>query len=106
MPQRIRAIGIDFDGTLSDGGRPAADTLQSLREARESGRRLLLVTGRILVELHSVFPDVDADLLDALELATSWDAWNRLRTAQGCSVARARRVVERTIRILTEGSAS
>ena len=31
-----------------------------------------------------------ADTLDALELVTSWDAWNRLRTAQGCSVARAR----------------
>jgi len=59
VPQRIRAIGIDFDGTLSDGGRPATDTLQSLRETRESGRRLLLVTGRILVELRSVFHDVD-----------------------------------------------
>jgi hypothetical protein len=35
----------------------------------------------------------------------SWDVWNRLRTAQGCSVARAKRVVGETIRTLTEGSA-
>src|SRR5437868_14606923 len=49
-------------------------------------------------QLEGVFRDADADVLDALELATSWDAWNRLRTAQRCSVARARRLVERTIR--------
>ena len=38
-------------------------------------------------------------------LTCKWDAWNRLRTAQGCSVARAKRVLTETIRTLTEGSA-
>jgi AcrR family transcriptional regulator len=37
------------------------------------------------------------DLLDAVEAATSWSNWNLLRTEQGCSVARARAVVTRTL---------
>jgi AcrR family transcriptional regulator len=40
-------------------------------------------------------PGPDArDVLDALEVATSWEAWNVLRQHQGCSAARARRVTE------------
>ncbi len=57
-------------------------------------------------QLDVVFLDADDEFLDALELATSWDAWNRLRTAQGLSVARARRVLERMIRTMTEGTAA
>ena len=34
------------------------------------------------------------DLLDALDVVTSWEAWNVLRARQGCSVARARRITE------------
>ena len=37
------------------------------------------------------------DLLDAVEVATSWSTWNLLRTDQGCSVARARAVMTRTL---------
>ena len=40
------------------------------------------------------------DLLDAIEVATSWSTWNLLRTEQGCSVARARAVVTRTLTAL------
>ena len=32
-------------------------------------------------------------LLDALDLAASWSAWDALRTVQGCSVARTRKIV-------------
>jgi AcrR family transcriptional regulator len=49
--------------------------------------------------------DVDADALDAVDALASWDAWNRLRRAQGCSVARARRILTRTIRTCIEGAA-
>jgi hypothetical protein len=35
---------------------------------------------------------------------SSWDAWDRLRTAQGCSVARTRAVVVDLIRKIVEGS--
>jgi AcrR family transcriptional regulator len=55
-------------------------------------------------QLESLYPALDSDALSALEAATSWDSWNRLRVAQGCSVARAKRVIERTISALTEGS--
>ena len=44
--------------------------------------------------------------INALDLVTSWDAWNRLRTAQGLSVAKARRLLEHTVRTIIEGSAS
>ncbi len=67
MEHRIRAIGIDFDGTLTDLDRPAEDTLASLHEARAAGIKLVLVTGRILAELRGVFPDV-ANFFDALVL--------------------------------------
>lgn len=49
-------------------------------------------------------PILDRDVLDELELVTSWDAWNRLRTAQGYSVARAQNVVIAIIRKLTGGN--
>jgi AcrR family transcriptional regulator len=54
-------------------------------------------------QLEALFPEIAADTLDMLDLLTSWDAWNRLRTAQSLSVARAKRVLERTITELTEG---
>jgi AcrR family transcriptional regulator len=50
--------------------------------------------------------DVEPDVLDAIDALASWDAWNRLRRAQGCSVARARRILTSTIRTLVEGAAS
>jgi len=56
----FRAVALDFDGTLADGGRVAADTLVALRHVRARRVSLILVTGRILDELHHVFPDVDA----------------------------------------------
>lgn len=49
--------------------------------------------------------DVGPDMLDAVDAVASWDAWNRLRSAQGCSVARARRILTRTITTLIEGAA-
>jgi AcrR family transcriptional regulator len=51
------------------------------------------------------FPEVDGEVLDAVDALLSWDTWNRLRQAQGMSVARAKRVLVRTIRTLVEGQA-
>ncbi len=79
--------------------------LLSVHDSPTIARNLARLDRLLRRQLEVVFPDADAETLDALELATSWDAWNRLRTAQGCTVARARRVVERTIRTLTEGIA-
>jgi hydroxymethylpyrimidine pyrophosphatase-like HAD family hydrolase len=58
VPYRYRAFAIDYDGTLTASDEPARDTLAAVAEARRSGRRVVLVTGRIMEELLAVFPDV------------------------------------------------
>lgn len=65
MPDYFRAVAVDFDGTLTEGGRPDQATLHAIDRARTAGRRVVLVTGRILSELRSVFTDVD-DWFDAI----------------------------------------
>jgi phosphoglycolate phosphatase (TIGR01487 family) len=52
---RFRAIATDYDGTLAEDGQVDRDTLAGLKQARESGRKLILVTGRELPSLRSVF---------------------------------------------------
>jgi AcrR family transcriptional regulator len=37
------------------------------------------------------------ELLDAVDLLLAWESWERLRTQQGCSPARARRVLSTTL---------
>ena len=34
MPDYFRAVAVDFDGTLTSGGRPAGDVLQAIAETR------------------------------------------------------------------------
>ena len=49
------------------------------------------------------FDRVDAPaVLDAADLLLSWESWERLRTQQGCSPARARRALERALIRLLE----
>jgi hypothetical protein len=55
----FRAVAVDFDGTLAEGGRPDTGVLEALGEVRARGLRVVLVTGRILAELRNTFPDVD-----------------------------------------------
>ena len=61
----FRALALDFDGTLTTGGPPVPAVLAALRAAREEGFAVVLVTGRILEELRTVFPEVEShfDLL-------------------------------------------
>src|SRR5205085_3738018 len=49
----------DYDGTLAHDGRVDDLTLFGLRRVLDSGRKLLLVTGRQLEELRTVFPHFD-----------------------------------------------
>lgn len=53
---RYVALACDYDGTLALGGRVDEPTLAALQRVRDSGRRLLLVTGRRLDDLQSAFP--------------------------------------------------
>ncbi len=43
-----RALVVDYDGTIATDGRVDEDTMRALERVRASGRKLLLVTGRIL----------------------------------------------------------
>jgi HAD superfamily hydrolase (TIGR01484 family) len=56
---RFRVIAADYDGTLANDGRVDQETLQALACVRDSGRKLLLVTGRELERLRIVFPQLD-----------------------------------------------
>jgi len=64
-PGWVRAVAVDFDGTLTPGGRPPEPVLDALADARRRGIAVILATGRIMGELEAVFPDVAAhvDLL-------------------------------------------
>jgi hydroxymethylpyrimidine pyrophosphatase-like HAD family hydrolase len=52
------ALATDYDGTLARHGHVDQATIKALQEVRRSGRKLLLVTGRDLPELRSVFPEL------------------------------------------------
>jgi hydroxymethylpyrimidine pyrophosphatase-like HAD family hydrolase len=56
---RYLALACDYDGTLAHHGRVEASTVAALERVRASGRKLLLVTGRQLDDLRSVFVEID-----------------------------------------------
>jgi len=56
---RYVALACDYDGTLAHDGTVDDETIVALECLRESGRKLLLVTGRELDELARVFPRLD-----------------------------------------------
>jgi hypothetical protein len=57
------ALATDYDGTLAEDGVVADKTVAALRSFRQSGRKLILVTGRELPDLRRVFSHLD--LFDA-----------------------------------------
>src|SRR6202023_1711622 len=52
------ALATDYDGTIAEDGVVAESTLEALRELKQSGRNLLLVTGRQLWDLKKVLPEI------------------------------------------------
>jgi len=61
----VHVLACDYDGTIADGGRCSTEIARALTRVRESGRKVLLVTGRMLPDLRAVCPDVD-HLFDAV----------------------------------------
>lgn len=53
------ALAVDYDGTLARDGRVDAATIAALEKVKESGRKLILVTGRELDDLQRVFPAIE-----------------------------------------------
>lgn len=56
---RYLALATDYDGTLASNGQVHSETLDALKRLKESGRKLILVTGRQLEDLSQVFPQAD-----------------------------------------------
>ncbi len=52
-------LATDYDGTLAHHGHVDDSTLDALHRLRETGRKLILVTGRELDELMGIFPRLD-----------------------------------------------
>ena len=57
MPYSL--IASDYDGTLATDGKVSENTIAALKHWRNSGGKLILVTGRELDDLMRVFPQVD-----------------------------------------------
>ncbi len=55
---RYLALAADYDGTLASDGTVYPDTVAALERLVASGRKLILVTGRILPELLEIFPEI------------------------------------------------
>ncbi len=56
---RYLALASDYDGTLAEHGTVRPSSIAALRRLAASGRKLVLVTGRQLDDLRSVFPQHD-----------------------------------------------
>ena len=52
-------LATDYDGTLAHDGLVDQRTVTALERLRQSGRRIVLVTGRHLPDLHKVFPRLE-----------------------------------------------
>ncbi|UFS71510.1 Cof-type HAD-IIB family hydrolase [Geomonas sp. RF6] len=56
---RFRAFATDYDGTLARRGKVAEETVAALATLRDDGVKLVLVTGREMEDLRSVFPQTE-----------------------------------------------
>src|SRR5690606_27946630 len=56
---RYLVLCCDYDGTIAHNGRVDAPTIAALEKLRESGRRLVMVTGRRMDDLQTVFERLD-----------------------------------------------
>ena len=72
------ALAVDYDGTLATNGLVDDATLEALSRLRQSGRRIVLVTGRLLGPLLEAFPQVGlCDLVVAENGALLYDPETR-----------------------------
>ena len=55
---RYQLLATDYDGTLATDSKVTAETVAALKDLLATGRRLVLVTGRELDDLMTVYPDL------------------------------------------------
>jgi hydroxymethylpyrimidine pyrophosphatase-like HAD family hydrolase len=61
----LHVLACDYDGTIADHGHVTRATAAALARVRASGRKIVLVTGRMLPDLRHVCPTVD-EMFDAV----------------------------------------
>jgi hydroxymethylpyrimidine pyrophosphatase-like HAD family hydrolase/energy-coupling factor transporter ATP-binding protein EcfA2 len=61
----VHVFATDYDGTIAEDNRVSTTTARALERVRATGRKLLLVTGRMLPDLQAVCPDID-QMFDAV----------------------------------------
>jgi hypothetical protein len=83
---RYHVLAADYDGTLAHDGRVDAPTRVALQQLAETGRKLVLVTGRQLDDLLAVFPD--ASLFTRI-VAENGGVLYRPDTRETCDLAEA-----------------
>ncbi|MGZ8939356.1 MAG: HAD family hydrolase [Limisphaerales bacterium] len=54
---KYQLLATDYDGTLAHHGSVDAPTIEALQKFKSSGRKVILVTGREMPDLLSVFPE-------------------------------------------------
>jgi hypothetical protein len=64
---RYRALACDYDGTLATHGVVPDSTLLAIERLRAAGRKVLLVSGRVLADLRAVMPELHRFDLCVLE---------------------------------------
>ena len=55
---RLRCLATDYDGTLAESGRVVPATRAAIERLARGGFKTILVTGRLLADIHRVFPEV------------------------------------------------
>jgi AcrR family transcriptional regulator len=76
--------------------------LLQLPESAAIASRLAQADRAFRNQINRGFPEVPGEVLDAVDALLAWDTWHRLRHAQGMSMARAKRVLVRTVQTLVE----
>jgi hydroxymethylpyrimidine pyrophosphatase-like HAD family hydrolase len=56
---RYCVLALDYDGTIASHGSVSGDTIEALTRVKDSGRTLVLITGRHLPDLKNVFPSLE-----------------------------------------------
>jgi AcrR family transcriptional regulator len=102
LPSRVRLL-VEGRSALFEAVTPVRRAaLLSVHGSPSIARNLARLDRFLRSQLAEVFPGLDADRLEAVDALVSWDMWNRLRRAQGCSAARARRVLVTAIQTLID----
>jgi HAD superfamily hydrolase (TIGR01484 family) len=103
---RYHALAADYDGTLAHHGKIEEPTWAALRRFKDSGRRLIMVTGRNLDELLEIVPHPDVfDRIVAENGGVVYDpALKEVRTiAPGPSAAFVSELVSRGVTRISVG---